>query len=82
MSSVSLIHVYDPSVPSKVPKINSISTVKAYCETNNVFDTSAYPPTMPSLILLNTWLQKNLAAREAVISFFKETKNEDIEVSY
>lgn len=79
LNSVSMMHVYDCLAKAEVAATNSCANVKAYCENNNIFDASAYPPEMASLSVINTWLQKNLAARETTIAFFKETKNEDLE---
>jgi hypothetical protein len=79
LNSPSLIHLYNPTVPSTVSKDGSCASVRAFCDTNNIFDTSGYPAVLYTLPLINAWLQKNLAAREAVISYYKETKNENIE---
>lgn len=75
----SMMHVYDPVAVAAVPTENSMASIKTYCENNNVFDTAGYPPEMPSLTVINSWLQKNLAARETTITYFKEIKNQDIE---
>lgn len=79
-NSTSMMHVYDPVAVSTVKPENSIANIKTYCENNNVFDTAAYPPEMGSLVAVNSWLQRILAAREATIAFFKESKNEDLEI--
>jgi hypothetical protein len=74
------MHVYDPlAVKGEMSAENSFASIKAYCENNNVYDTAAYPPEMLSLSVINSWLQKNMAARETTIAFFKENKNEDLE---
>lgn len=74
-----MMHVYDPLAKAEVKPANSLNNVKAFCENNNVYETSAYPPQMASLIVMNSWLQKNIAAREATIAFFQENKNEVLE---
>lgn len=79
INSSAMMHVYDPLAKAEVRAENSLSSIKAYCENNNVFDTSSYPPEMGSLTVINAWLQKNMAAREATIAFFQETKNEALE---
>jgi hypothetical protein len=35
---------------------------------------------MQGVVVLSIWLQKNLTAREAAITYYKEVKNEEIEI--
>jgi hypothetical protein len=58
----------------------SASSVRAFCDANNVFDVSGYATHFQGFVVVSIWLQKNLAARELAINYFRETKNEVIEI--
>jgi len=47
---------------------DSFNAVKAFCEANNLFDVSIYPPTLSVCGTLATWLQKAVTARGAAIA--------------
>lgn len=59
---------------------NSVAKIKEFCETANLFDPSSYPSNMQGVVVTSIWLQKNLAAREAAVAYFKEFKQQDLEV--
>ena len=71
---------YDPARTTNVNKDSSLASIKTMCETSNLFDASIYPSNLPPLPLLAQWLQKALTAREAAVNYFKEVKNEQLEV--
>jgi hypothetical protein len=71
---------YNPAAVTNVSKDSSLASLKTICETSNLFDASIYPPILPTLPFLAQWLQKAIAAREAAINYYKEVKNEIIEV--
>lgn len=71
---------YDVDGKREVSKENSVASIKALCESSNLFDPSTYPANMQGVVVASLWLQKNLAARETAIAYFKEVKNEDIEI--
>jgi hypothetical protein len=74
------MHVYEPTAKvSLVSKENSSASIRAFCDANNVFDAAGYPASLASLPIISLWLQKNLAAREAAVAFFKESKNENLD---
>ena len=58
----------------------SVANIRSLCDAANVFDHSLYVNHFAGLIPVSIWLQKNLVAREQVIAFFKENKNENLEV--
>jgi hypothetical protein len=78
--STTKFHVFDPTAVMYVHKENTLNHIRTYTEANNVFDAAGLPSTMASLPFISTWLQKALAAREAVISFHKENNLENLEV--
>lgn len=60
---------------------SSVAAIRAFCDGANLFDPSTFPPHLQGVIGASVWLQKNLAAREAVVAFHKEVKQEDLEVT-
>jgi len=71
---------YNPQSESTVQSEASAANIRAYCEATNVFDAAAYPSLYQGCVPISIWLQKNLTARETAISYFKESKNENIEI--
>ena len=63
----------------EVVKEATVAKVKEFCDGANLFDASAYPAHFQGVMVVSNWLQKNLAAREAAIAYFKEVKQEEIE---
>lgn len=59
---------------------NSIATIRNLCDTNSVFDHSQYVQHFSGLVPISIWLQKNLNAREQIINYFKDVKNEQLEI--
>jgi hypothetical protein len=51
---------------------DSFNAVKNFCEANNLFDVSIYPPTISICNTLATWLQKAVTARGAAIAYQAE----------
>ena len=62
-----------------VSKDNSLAGVKAAIEATNALDAAALPPHLVCLPLLAAWLGKAIAAREASIAYFLETKAQQLE---
>jgi hypothetical protein len=50
------------------------------CDAVGVFDHSLFVNHFVGLIPISIWLQKNLAARELAINYFRESKSELLEV--
>ena len=65
----------------EINKESSVAKIREFCESANLFDASAYPANMQGVVVASIWLQKNLAAREAAIAYYKEVKQQDIEVA-
>ena len=63
-----------------VSKEASIDNVKVFCETNNLLDPTAYPKHLQMVVPLMNWLQKNIAARELAVQYFRDVKQTEIEI--
>eukprot|EP01038_Epipyxis_sp_PR26KG_P005117 gene5117-7128_t len=80
-SLLSSISNYESAQPlTLLNKSNSVSSVKSFCEANNLFDSSTYPSNLPNLTVLLSWLQKAIAAREAAIAYFGEVEKVSLEL--
>lgn len=64
----------------EVARESSVAKIREFCDASNLFDPSAYPANMQGVVVASIWLQKNLAAREAAVAYFKEVKQEEIEI--
>jgi hypothetical protein len=64
----------------EVSKENAVANIRAFCDNANLFDAGTYPANMQGVVVASIWLQKNLAAREAAVAYYKEVKQQDIEV--
>ena len=71
---------YSPSNVMMVSREASISSVKGFCDANNLFDPAAYPKHLQMVTPLVNWLQKNIAARELAIQYYKDIKQTEIEI--
>lgn len=71
--------VFNPREVKTVVLECSASSIRQFCESNNLFDPSVYPPLLSLASILSNWLKKNLNAREVAISYFKENKNIQLE---
>jgi len=71
---------YSPSNTMTVSKEASIDNVKVFCETNNLLDPTAYPKHLQMVVPLMNWLQKNIAARELAVQYFRDVKQTEIEI--
>lgn len=71
---------YSVDEEKEVTKDNSVAKIREFCDAGNLFDPSTYPSNMQGVLAASIWLQKNLAAREAAVAYFKEVKQVNIEV--
>ena len=66
------IVAYDCPKKISISYNRSISSIKEFCSSKNVLDSSSYPFCFPVLKLLSMWLYRAINARENAISFYKE----------
>jgi len=71
---------YSCEEKKEVDKEASAANIRALCEASNLLDPSAFSANMQGVGVASMWLQKNLAAREACIAYYKEVKQEDVEI--
>jgi len=64
----------------EVSRESSVANIRAVCEAAGLFDSATYPANVQGVVVLSIWLQKNLVARENAIAFFRDVKNQNIEV--
>jgi hypothetical protein len=70
---------YNAEEPRTVKSEASVAKIREMCDAANVFDPASFPAHFGGLVPVSIWLQKNLAARDAAIAFYKDVKNETIE---
>lgn len=71
---------YSCEEQQKVAKEATVANIRALCENANLLDPATFPANMQGVTVASIWLQKNLAAREACIAYFKEVKKEELEL--
>ncbi|CAE7476473.1 unnamed protein product, partial [Symbiodinium microadriaticum] len=57
----------------------SAANIRIMCDAVNAFDAGSFTGHFAVLVPVSVWLQKNLAARDATIAYYKEVKNQTIE---
>lgn len=64
----------------EVPRESSVASIRALSEAAGLFEASSYPAHLQGVTVLSIWLQKNLTARETAIAFYRDVKNDNIEI--
>ena len=74
------VRQYTPDEVRRVPRIASVSSMKAFCESAGIGEYASYPAHLPALPLVSAWLQRAIVARETAIAYAKESQNLELEV--